>query len=155
MRIRWVFPRRATLKHPLKTSAGAYLRRVATQLEQHGQRETKLSAEVGCCCVFPTPKYCVRSSVWFHVLINVEDDDLLALASNEEDWATAWERGMEPIKRDALQPMKIVVWNMQATRPEDSYTFQTAMVLLASETGRTVMLTASRSFWDIHVARCR
>jgi hypothetical protein len=51
----------------------------------------------------------------------------------EQDWEMAWERGIEPIKQAALQGMRRDVWNMDGTLQEDSYTFQTVMVLLASE----------------------
>jgi hypothetical protein len=48
-------------------------------------------------------------------------------------WAKAWERGVEPIRAAALQSMKEDLRSMGATLAEDSYAFQAAMVLLASE----------------------
>jgi hypothetical protein len=69
----------------------------------------------------------------FRVRVSADEIDPRAVASSEKDWGAAWERGMEPIKQAALQGMRRDVWNMDATLPEDSYTFQAAMVLLASE----------------------
>jgi hypothetical protein len=56
-----------------------------------------------------------------------------ATASTAKNWAKAWERGIEPIRAAALQSMKEDLRSMGATLAEDSYAFQAAMVLLASE----------------------
>ncbi len=40
---------------------------------------------------------------------------------------------MEPIKQPALRGMRRDVWSMDSALAEDSYTFQAAMVLFASE----------------------
>ncbi len=67
----------------------------------------------------------------FRVQVNADGDDLRAVASTEEDWAMAWGRGIEPIKRAALQGMRRDVGNMDVSL--GSYAFQAAMTLLASE----------------------
>jgi hypothetical protein len=60
----------------------------------------------------------------------------------------AWKRGMEPIKQAALEGMRRDVWHMDGTLTEDSYTFQAAMVLFASELVGPI-LTASQLSWSI------
>lgn len=54
------------------------------------------------------------------------------MASTGKDWM-ARERGLEPIKQAALQSMRTDVCNIAGDIAEDSYTFQSAMILLASE----------------------
>jgi hypothetical protein len=110
------------------------LQRVAAQIEQHGHSELRLSAEVELFLRISNTD--VLSSIEptaFRVGVDADEDDLRAVASNEKDWGRAWERGIEPIKQAALQGMRRDVWNMDETLAEDSYTFQAAMVLLASE----------------------
>ena len=65
--------------------------------------------------------------------MEADGNDLRAVASTDKNWARAWERGIEPIKAAALQSMKEDVWSMGITLVEDSYAFQAAMVLFASE----------------------
>jgi len=110
------------------------LQRVAAQIEQHGQSALRLSAEVELFLrVSNTDVLGSIEPTAFRVRVDVEEDGLRAVASNEKDWGRAWERGIEPIKQAALQGMRRDVWNMDETLAEDSYTFQAAMVLLASE----------------------
>jgi len=110
------------------------LQRVAAQLEQRGHGETSLSAEVELFLrVSNTDVLRLVESTAFRVRVNADGNDLRAVASSEKDWAKAWERGMEPIKQAVLQGMRRDVWNMDETLAEDSYTFQAAMVLFASE----------------------
>jgi hypothetical protein len=110
------------------------LRRVAIRLEQRDHSEIRLSAEVE--LFLRVSNTDVLSSIEhtaFRVRVDVEEDGLRAVASNEKDWGRAWERGIEPIKQAALQGMRRDVWNMDDSLTEESYTFQAAMVLLASE----------------------
>jgi hypothetical protein len=65
--------------------------------------------------------------------VKTEGNDLCAVVSDEKDWELAWQRGMEPLKEVALQGMRRDVCKMDDTLAEDSYTFQAAMILLASE----------------------
>ena len=65
--------------------------------------------------------------------MNAEGNDFRAMASTSKDWAMALGRGVEPIKQAALQSMRRDVCNIAGDIAEDSYTFQAAMVLLASE----------------------
>lgn len=110
------------------------LQRVAAQLEQHGHGEIRLSAHVELFLRISNTDV-LRSTECkaFRVRMNAEENNLRAVASSENDWEMAWERGIEPIKQAALQGMRRDVWNMDETLAEDSYTFQAAMVLLASE----------------------
>jgi hypothetical protein len=106
---------------------------VAAQLEQHGHGEIKLVAEVELFLRISNTD--VLSSIEcteFLVRVTADENDLHAVASNEKDWGMAWERGIEPIKQATLQDMRTDVWNLDETLAEDSYTFQAAMVLLAS-----------------------
>ena len=110
------------------------LQRVAAQLEQHGHSEIKLQAEVELFLRISNTD--VLSSIEcadFRVLVSADGNALCAVASSEKDWGRAWERGIEPVKQAALRGMRRDVWNMDGTLAEDSYTFQAAMVLLASE----------------------
>ena len=110
------------------------LQRIAAQLERHGHSEIKLSAEVE--LFLRVSNTDVLSSIEcadFRVRVSADENDLRAVASSETNWERAWERGIEPIKQAALQGMRRDVWNMDGTLAEDSYTFQAAMVLLASE----------------------
>ena len=110
------------------------LRGVAVQIEQHGHSEIKLSTEVELFLrVSNTDVLSAIECTEFCVRADADAKDLHAVASTEKDWAVAWERGMEPIKQAALQGMRRDVWNMDGTLAEDNYTFQAAMVLLASE----------------------
>jgi hypothetical protein len=67
------------------------------------------------------------------VTIEADGNDLRAVTSTDKNWAKAWERGIEPIRAAALQSMKEDLRSMGATLADDSYAFQAAMVLLASE----------------------
>lgn len=110
------------------------LQEVVAQLEQHGQGEIRLSAEVELYLrISNTDVLSAIEGTAFRVRLNADRDDLQAVAISEEDYGMAWERGIEPIKPAALRSMRRDVWNMDETLAEDSYTFQTAMVLLASE----------------------
>jgi hypothetical protein len=110
------------------------LQQVVAQLERHGQVEIRPSAEVE--LYLRTSNTDVLSAIEdiaFRVQISADGADLQAVATSEEDWGMAWERGMEPIKQAALSGMRRDVRSMDETLVEDSYTFQAAMVLLASE----------------------
>ena len=110
------------------------LEQVAAQLKQHGHSEVTVFAEI---------QLRVRASNTdlfrsiqrhpFRVIVDTQENDLRAIAKNEESWEAAWERAIAPIKRPALKFMKRDVWDIGATLLEDNYTFQAAMVLLASE----------------------
>jgi hypothetical protein len=111
------------------------LQQIAVRIEQYGQAEIALSAEVelflrvGNADVLSAIEF-----IAFRVRVDTDHDDLRAVASNEEkDWRDAWERGIEPIKQAALHGIRRDIWKMDETLAEDSYTFQAAMVLLASE----------------------
>jgi hypothetical protein len=107
---------------------------VAAQLEQYGHGEITHSAEVELYLqISNTDVLSAIEATKFRVKVDASGDDLQAAASAEKDWAMAWERGIGPIKQAALQGMRRDVWNMDDTLAEDSYTFQAAMVLLASE----------------------
>jgi hypothetical protein len=110
------------------------VQRVAAQLEQRGYAETTLSVEVELFLRVSNNELlgCIERTD-FCVTLNAGENDLRATASTHKDWAMAWERGMEPIKQAALEGMRRDAWNMDTTLAEDSYTFQAAMVLLASE----------------------
>ena len=104
------------------------------QLEQEGHSNIILAAEVELFIrISNTEVLSSIESTEFQVAIEADGNGLRAVASTDKDWARAWERGIEPIRTAALQSMKEDVWSMGATLAEDSYTFQTAMVLLASE----------------------
>jgi hypothetical protein len=110
------------------------LRRVATQLEQHGHGETSLSAEVELFLrVSNTDVLSSIQSTAFHLRVNADGNDPRAVASSDMDWAKACEQGIEPIKQASLEGMRRDVWNMDGTIPENSYAFQAGMVLLVSE----------------------
>ena len=110
------------------------LRRVAAQLQQHGHGESELSAEVQLFLrISNTDALSSIEPTVFRVQVSVDKNDLRAAASNKKDWTRAWEQGIEPIKQATLQGMRSDVRNMYGTVAEDSYAFQGAMVLLASE----------------------
>jgi len=114
--------------------SAAPLQQLAAELEQHGHGEITLSAEVE--LLLRLSNSDVLKSIEgtdFRVTVDADGNDLRAVASSEKDWELAWERGLEPIKESAVQGMKKDVWNMDASLAEDSYTFQAAMVLFASE----------------------
>jgi hypothetical protein len=69
----------------------------------------------------------------FVVSVKAHGQELRAMVNDENDWGLAWERGIEPIRKAALQGMRRDVWKMDETLAEDSYAFQAAMVLLTSE----------------------
>ena len=110
------------------------LQQVSAQLEQHGHSEIALSAEVE--LFLRISNIDLLSSIEcteFRVSVNADADNLRAVASSEEDWAMAWERGIEPIRESALQSMKSDVLGVYEGLPEENYDFKAAMVLLASE----------------------
>lgn len=110
------------------------LQLVAARLEQHGQSEIRLSADVELYLrISNTDALSSIEPTEFRVAVEADGIDLRAAASTDKDWARAWEKGMEPIRAAALQSMKEVVWRMDATLAEGSYPFQAAMILLASE----------------------
>jgi hypothetical protein len=110
------------------------LQQIAARIEQHGHGEITLSAEVELFLrVSNTDVLSSIECIAFRVKVNADHNDLRAVASNEKDWREAWERGIEPIKQAALHGIRRDIWNMDETLAEDSYTFQAAMVLLASE----------------------
>lgn len=110
------------------------LERLANRLERHGHDEIKLSAEIELFLrVSNTDLLGAIECTEFRVRVNAEKNDLHAVASTETNWELAWERGMEPIKEAALQGIRRDISNMDGPLAEDSYTFQAATVLLASE----------------------
>jgi len=114
--------------------SSAQLQRVANELDQNGQGEIRFSADVELFLrVSNTDVLGSIECTGFRVRLNADGNDLRAVASTDKDWGMAWERGIEPIKQAALQGMRRDVWNMDETLAENSYTFQAAMVLLASE----------------------
>jgi len=107
---------------------------LAVQLERKGGAQMRVSVELELFLRVSNTE--VLSSIEdTEFLVNLEADgsDIGALATHKEDWAAVWERGMESIKRAALLGMRRDVLKMDETLAEDSYTFQAAMVLLASE----------------------
>jgi hypothetical protein len=115
------------------TVPSGQFQRAAAQLEQQGHSEIDLSAEVQLFLRASTDLLGSTERIPFRIRLTAVENDLRALARSENDWALAWERGMEPIKEAALRYMKRDVWNIDATLAENSYTFRAAMVLLASE----------------------
>jgi hypothetical protein len=110
------------------------LQHVVAQLEQYGHAEIRLSAEVELYLrTSNTEVMTAIDDMAFRMRINADGDDLRGVAISEDDWGMAWERGVEPIKQAALSGMRRDVWKTDKTLEEDSYTFQAAMVLLASE----------------------
>jgi hypothetical protein len=110
------------------------LQHVASQLERHGHSEIRISVEIELFLrVSNTGVLSSIQSVAFRTNVNAEGNELGAVVSPEKDWEMAWQRGIEPIKHDALQGMRRDVRNMNETLHEDSYSFQAAMVLFASE----------------------
>ena len=110
------------------------LQHLASELEHHGHGEVRISVEIE--LFLRVSNTDVLSSVqWvaFRTKVNAEGNELGAVVSPEKDWEMAWQRGIEPIKHDALQGMRRDVRNMNETLHEDSYSFQAAMVLFASE----------------------
>jgi hypothetical protein len=110
------------------------LRQVAAELERSGQGEIRILADIELFLrISNTDVLRSPQSMEFRIALTASENGLQAVASNKELWEVAWERGIERIKPTALQLMKHDVWNTDATLTEDSYTFQAAMVLLASE----------------------
>ena len=110
------------------------LQHLASELEKHGHGEIRISAEIE--LFLRVSNTDVLSSIqWaaFWAKVNTEENELHALAIPETDWEFAWQRGIEPIKHDALEGMRRDVRDMNETLEEDSYSFQAAMVLFASE----------------------
>ena len=109
------------------------LQEVSAQLEQHGKCEITLPVEVE--LVLRVSNIDALRSIErteFRVTVNADAENLLAVASSDTNWELAWEHGIEPIKRAALQSLKSDVWAMDEELAEDSFTFWAAMVLLAS-----------------------
>src|ERR1700692_1774194 len=107
---------------------------VAAELEKHGHGDIRLLAEVE--LFLRISKADVLRSLEcaeFLIRVNANENDVRATVSNEKDWGTAWERGIEPIKEAALREMRKDVWNLDETLAENSYTFAAAMILLSSE----------------------
>lgn len=103
------------------------LQQVSAQLEQHGHSEVTVSAEVQLFLRFSNTKALPSiDSVEFRVSVDADADNLHAVASTENDWAAAWERGIGRVKQRALQAMK------DALREMDLKVSATAMVLLTS-----------------------
>ena len=110
------------------------LQQVAEDVKERCHSEIRLSAEVELYLrISNTDVLSAIEVTDFRVKVDACGDDLQAAASTENNWAMAWERGIEPIKQATLQGMRRDVWNMDGTMAEDSHTFQAAMVLLASE----------------------
>jgi len=110
------------------------LQHLVSELEQHGHGEVRISVEIE--LFLRVSNTDVLSSIqWvaFRARVSTEGNELGAVVSPERDWEMAWQRGIEPIKHDALQGMRRDVRNMNETLHEDSYSFQAAMVLFASE----------------------
>jgi hypothetical protein len=116
------------------TISHGQLQRVSAELEQSGQVEITVLADIE--LFLRTSNVDVLRSpqaMGFRVALTASENGLETVASNEKPWEVAWEQGIERIKAPALQLMKRDVWNMDATLTEDTYIFQAAMVLLASE----------------------
>jgi hypothetical protein len=110
------------------------LQQLATQLEQDGHAEVELGAEIEFFLrVSNTDLLKSIQCVLFRIKVRVDEHGLEAAASAESSWATAWEKGIERLKRPALHLMKEDVWKIAPDLSEDSSTFQAAMILLASE----------------------
>jgi len=110
------------------------LQRIAARLEKDSCTEIRLSAELELFLRISNTD--VLSSVEltrFLVQVNLDQNSLCASATNEKDWAAAWERGIEPLKQSALEGMRLDLLKTDEDLPENSYTFQAGMVLLASE----------------------
>lgn len=83
--------------------SSAQLQRIAAELEQHGHSEISLSAEVELFLrISNSDVLQTIEATAFRVTVNVDGNDLRAVASNEKDWGMVWERGIEPIKQPAL-----------------------------------------------------
>jgi hypothetical protein len=110
------------------------LRCIAAHLEKDSCVEIQHSAEVELFLRISNAD--VLSSIEsteFLVQINIDQNGLCASATNEKDWAAAWERGIEPLKQAALEGMRTDLWKTDENLTENSNTFQAGMVLLASE----------------------
>src|SRR5215469_1063751 len=70
------------------------LQLLAAQLEQHGQSEIRLSADVTLYLrISNTDALSSVESTEFQVAIEADGNDLRAVASTDKNWAKAWERG--------------------------------------------------------------
>lgn len=110
------------------------LHHIAAQLESQGKAEITVSAEVELLIRIANDDVLrTIEPTEFSVLLSVEESKLRAVANTEKDWAMAWEKAIEPLKQTALQEMRDELRRIAGDIAEDSYSFQAAMVLLASQ----------------------
>jgi hypothetical protein len=110
------------------------LQRLGLALETKRHAEIRCSAEAKLLLrVSNVDVFRSLQTIGFRVRVEGEGKQLKASARTELDWASAWEKGIEPIREAALNYMKADVWEIDSTLSEESYTFKAAMVLLASE----------------------
>jgi len=77
------------------TVSSKQLQRVAAQLEQYGQSEIRLSADVELYLrVSDTDVLRSIVSAEFRAAVEADGNDFCAGASTDKDWAKAWERGI-------------------------------------------------------------
>jgi hypothetical protein len=115
------------------TLSSKKLQRVFIQLERRGHSEITFSANVTLILRISNTMFLPSvERTEFCVRVAADADNLRAVASSEKEWARAWERGLERMKPARLQDMKNNVRNIFENLAEESYTFQAAMVLLAS-----------------------
>jgi hypothetical protein len=122
----------AEIRHMALTAV--QLEHLAAQLERQSYGEVSISVEMELFLrVSNTDLLSAIERADFVVRVDVAGSTSSATVSGEKDWTKAWERGMEPIKEDALQFMRRDVWKMDETLAENCITFRAAMVLLVSE----------------------
>jgi hypothetical protein len=110
------------------------LQEAATQLKQHGHVVMSLPVEVE--LFLRISNNDVLSSIEctdFLVELSALENGIQAVASTDNKWEIAWERGIKPIKETVLESMRRDILSMDHTLLEDSHTFRAGMVLLASE----------------------
>ena len=89
------------------------LQHLASELEHHGHGEVRISVEIE--LFLRVSNTDVLSSIqWvaFRAKVSTEGNELGAVVRPEKDWEMAWQRGIEPIKHDALQGMRRDVRNI-------------------------------------------
>jgi len=121
-----------------------HVQRVAAELARHGQSDIEFSTEVE---LFLRVSSDVLSSIQcvpFRVCVTGDRSDFRAIVKDETNWGTAWEKGIEPIRKFALQSMKEDVWKMDATLAEDSYTTPSTAKRIAKQASVVRKTRASR-----------
>ena len=74
-----------------------------------------------------------KECISFDLNISRTADSIEATATTSANWAQCWRRGIEPIRRIALQSIHDTVRGVDETLPENDPRFMAAMVLIASE----------------------